>query len=124
MAVLATITLTAGVAIVVLDAIGARAARRLRISYGWMMPVSLAFYAGLGLVVTSLATVIHATVVAALVAVADVTLGTEMAYRAGVLQWPTGRPTPAQWVLTGLSAIILMSSAAFFAGLVVTLGAP
>jgi hypothetical protein len=116
-------TLCAGVAIVLLDAAGANTARRLGISYAWMLPISLAFYAGLGLWVTSFATVWHATVSAAIVAVADVTLGTEVAYRAGVLQWPTGRPTPSQWLRGGLTAVFLMTFTAFFAGLSITPGA-
>ena len=119
---LALLTLGASIAVVSLDAVGARASRRLGISYGWVLPLSLAFYAGLGLVITQRATVLHALAPAAVVALADVTLGGEMARRAGVLEGPSGPITRAEWVRRGLIGFALMVLTAVLAGMLITPG--
>ena len=119
---LVLLTLGASIAVVSLDAIGARTARYLGISYGWVLPLSLAFYAGLGLVITQRATVLHVLAPAAVVALADVTLGTLMAHRAGVLEGPDAPPTRAEWLRRTVVGFALIVMTAVLAGMFITPG--
>jgi hypothetical protein len=104
-------------AIVALDAAMARTARALSINYGYFFPLSFAAYLGFGALAVGYTSIALATAAAVPVALADVTLGWQIAIRTGVVPEAALRRSLAMKVGLGLLIILEMTFLAYLGAL-------
>ncbi len=100
------IVLVGTVAVLLGDLVAASAARRLRISYGWYVPLSWALYLAIGAFAARLQSLPDAALVGATIGFVDGSVGALIAYRIGVMQWK--RPPTGASLLAGGVAIAAM----------------